>query len=349
MRKVQSFIVLTLIAAGCGSSSSSSDAAVSEAGAVIEAGALADASAAAFEAGRTSTDVAGPVSEAGSSVVDVAGPVSEAGASVVDAAATSEAGGSALDGSTAGGVATAYCTSKLALGSMPDLSGTWVAKLTGAQIVSSPLTKAMHNQNVYYQVFTIQQTGSSITIDGHYCDRTEINDASAIVPVAIPNAWAYTETAIHRTGEIAASGAGYPILKLPALFEAIGAHLASSSDALPTDAADLRVYDQDNDGQPGITIRLSGLVTGSVYSVQSQTTAVSAVAVSSTRLEGAMTFTSNQNVLASDPSTIKTLYSSSTTGPDSAVCASTFVMVKITAADVPNCAVVRAQELALFK
>jgi hypothetical protein len=224
-----------------------------------------------------------------------------------------------------------------------------VAKLTGAQIVNSPLTKAMHNQNVYYQLFTIQQTGNAISMDGHYCDRTEVNDTNAFVPVAIPNAWAYTETVIHRTGEIAASAAGYSVLNLPALFEAIGANLASPSDTLPTAADDPRVYDEDGDGQPGITIRLSGLVTGSVYSAQAQTTTVSAVAVSPTRLEGALTFVSNQNVLASDPSTIKSLYSSSTTAPDSAVCASTFVMVKISAADAPNCASVRAQETTLFK
>ena len=338
MRTPWSAILLTLFVVGCGSNGSSSDAAVSEAGSFSETGSVADVAISVSEAVGLFADAAGSVAEAG-------GLAGEAGGSV------SEAGGSAFDGATTmdGGVATAYCTSKLALASMPDLSGMWVAKLTGAQIVNSPLTKAMHNQNVYYQLFTIQQTGTALTIDGHYCDRTEINDASAIVPVAIPNAWAYTETVIHRTGEIAASAAGYPVLKLSALFEAIGANLASPSDPLPTAADDPRVYDEDNDGQPGITIRLSGLVTGSVYSVQSQTTTVSAVAVSPTRLEGALTFTSNQNILASDPSTIKSLYSSSTTASDSAVCASTFVMVKVTAADAPNCASVRAQETTLFK
>jgi hypothetical protein len=338
MRTPRSFILLTLLVVGCGSNISSSDAAISEAGTFSEAGSTADVAISVDEAGGSHSDVAGSVSEAGGLAVEAGGSVSEAGGSALDSASTTE-----------GGVVTAYCTSKLALASMPDLSGIWVAKLTGAQIVNSPLTKAMHNQNVYYQLFTIQQTGNAITIDGHYCDRTEVNDASAIVPVAIPNAWAYTETVIHRTGEIAASAAGYPVLNLPALFEAIGAHLASPSDTMPTAADDLRVWDEDNDGQPGITIRLSGLVTGSVYSVQSQTTTVSAVAVSPTRVEGALTFVSNQNVLASDPSTIKTLYASSTTAPDSAVCASTFVMVKVTAADAPDCASVRAKEAILFK
>jgi hypothetical protein len=337
MRTTPLFIILPLLAVGCGSSSSPSDAALSEAGTFTEAGSL--------------PDVAISVTEAGGLHVDIAGSVSEAGPAVDVGGSISEAGGSALDGGsvTGGGAATAYCTAKPALTAMPDLSGTWVAKLTGAQIVNSPLTKTMHNQNVYYQLFTIQQTGNAITMDGHYCDRTEVNDTGAFVPVAIPNAWAYTETVIHRTGEIAASAAGYSVLNLPALFEAIGAHLASPSDTLPTAADDLRVWDEDGDGQPGITIRLSGLVTGSVYSAQSQTTTVSAVAVSPTRLEGALTFVSNQNVLASDPSTIKGLYSSSTTAPDTAVCASTFVMVKITAAAAPNCASVRAQETTLFK
>jgi len=352
MRTTRSLVLLTLLAVGCGSSSSPSDAAISEAGTLSEAGtfseagSLADVAISVNEAGGLHADVIGSVSEAGRLASEAGGSISEAGGSV------SEAGGLLPDGAamTDAGAATAYCTSKPALTNVPDLSGVWVAKLTGAQIVTSGFTSPIHNQNVYYQLLTVEQAGNSITIDGRYCDRTEVNDPNASVPVLIPDAWAHTETVVHRTGEITPSATGYSVLTLPELDEVIGANLASATDALPTAADDPRVYDEDSDGQPGITIRLGGaLNNGSVYSVQSQATTVNAVAVSSSRLEGALTFTSNQTVLASNPSTIKGLYAASKTSPDFAVCASTFVMVKVAAADVPTCASLRANEAMLFK
>ena len=310
MRTTRSLVLLTLLAVGCGSSSSPSDAAISEAGTFSEAGSLADA-----------------------------------GGSTVD-----------LGGATEAGAQASYCTAKPALANVTDLTGVWVAKLTGAQIVTSALTKPIHNENVYYQLLTIQQTGTAITVDGRYCDRTEVNDPSASVPVEIPDAWAHTETPIHRTGDFTPGSGGYSVLNLPTLFEAIGARL-TSADTLPTGTDDSRVYDEDNDGNPGITIHLSGLVTGNVYSVQAQTTSILAIPVSANRVEGSLGFASNQTVLASSPSAIKARYESSKTAADFAVCASTFVMVKLAGlgegavdggSDM-SCTQIRADEAKLFQ
>lgn len=295
-----------------------------------------------------------PHAEAAAALPD--GSAADIGKASDDGATSTNVDSAAIDSSLALG----YCTSKPAVAGAIDLSGVWVAKLTGAQIVTSGVTKAIHNKNVYYQLLTIQQAGTTLTVDGRYCDRTEVNDPGAIVPVQIPEAWAHTETPIHRAGDFAPAGGAFPVLTLPSYFEAIGATL-TSTDALPTTASDSRVFDEDKDGNPGITIRLSGLVNGSVYSVQTQTTSVTAVAVASNRMEGALVFASNQTVLASNPSTIATLYASSTTTSDNSACASTFVMVKLAGAaagaqdggsDVTSdvtCAWVRTNETALFQ
>ena len=39
------------------------------------------------------------------------------------------------------------------------------------------------------------------------------------------------------------------------------------SDPLPTEESDARVYDQDRDGYPGVTLNVSGLIEGDIYSV----------------------------------------------------------------------------------
>ena len=263
-----------------------------------------------------------------------------------------------------------YCTSKPALPSVTDLSGTWVARLAGAQIVTAPIVGTMHILSVYYVVLTIDQRGTDLVADGRYCDRTEIDPPGTLAPVVIPDAWAHTETPVHRTGGFATGLDGFPVLTIDPFTEVVGA-LASSADALPSKATDRRLVDQDGDGNPGITIVLNGQsIFGSIYSVQQQTTSVSAIAVAPTRVEGELAFSSKQNVLGSDPATIAALYAQSKTSPDPEVCNGSFVMVKLPDAliagggaqdggDVDGgeamdggtsgCAWVRANEAALFQ
>jgi len=255
----------------------------------------------------------------------VAGCGSSGGGSNPDApVAASEAG------MQEAGLPLPYCTAKPALASVTDLSGTWVARVTGSQIVNAPIVGAIANQNVFYLLVTISQNGAAVAVNGHYCDRAQINAPGTMVPVVIPDAWAHTEKVVSRTGIFAPGADGYSILNLPSVTEIAGALLNAPTDPLPTTASDPRVIDEDNDGHPGITVRLSGQsFAGSLYSVQQQTTAIHAIAVAPDRLEGTLAFTSKQVVLASDPATIAVLYAQSTTSPDFVTCNSGVVLVKV--------------------
>ena len=227
-----------------------------------------------------------------------------------------------------------YCTAKPALANVTNLSGTWVARVVGTLQVSA-LGTTLHPQNVFYILTTVSQSGSDIVADGRYCDRTEIDDKGTLVPVIIPDKWAHTEKPIHRSGSYSRGQDGVPVLNFPDLVEVAGAVLASSAtDPLPTDPSDPRLIDEDGDGHPGITVNLSGIAPGSLYSVQRQTTSVVAVAVASDRLEGSLTFASSQVVVDSNPYSLKGLYAQSTSLPDPTPCSSTFAMVKV--GDVPS-------------
>jgi hypothetical protein len=226
--------------------------------------------------------------------------------------------------------ASPFCTGKAALASGMDLTGTWVARIAGAQVVNAPIVGIMHNQTVLYLLLNITQQGTSVMADGRYCDRIQVNGPGSIAPISIPNAWAHTETAVHRTGTFMLGPDGYPVLKFPQVTEVIGAVLSQPGDPLPTTTADPRVIDEDNDLNPGITIVLSGqALAGSIYAVQSQTTAIDAVAVAPNRLEGALTFSTAQNVLASNPPALAILYSQGSSGADPVLCNSGFAMVKV--------------------
>lgn len=266
-----------------------------------------------------------------------------------------------------------YCTSKSALTSVTDLSGTWVARVVGAQIVNAPTVETIHTQNVSYLLVTISQNGADLVMDGHYCDRLEINPPDALVPVIVPAAWAHTEKMVNRKGTFTAGTDGVSTLAMSEYVELAGALPGPATDPLPKNASELsalQVIDEDGDGNPGITIVLNGQsISGSLYTVQQQTTTISAIAVASDRVEGSLTFDSLQNILASNPSSIAALYALSITATDPIACSSSFAMVKIaeaqaldggaadggeadggTAVDggAVGCAWVRAKEAVLF-
>jgi len=225
------------------------------------------------------------------------------------------------------------CTSKPAVAGVTDLSGTWVARVTAAQVVTAPIVGVMRNQYVLTMLVTITQTGTEIVADGWNCDRLQVNEPTAVAPVVIPEIWAHTETPVHRTGTFAVGAEGHPILHLHAATEVIGAMLSSPAACLPTQSTDVGVYDQDKDGKPGITIVLSGQsLAGTICAVQTQTTVVDAIAVSAGRVEGDLRFLAQQNVLESDPPSLGQLYSMGTTGPDPILCNSGFVMVRVAGA-----------------
>jgi len=236
-----------------------------------------------------------------------------------------------------------YCTSKPALASVTDLSGTWVVRMVGSQIVSPGFVSPFGTQSFFYLLMTIKQTGTDVVADGRYCNRIEIDSPKSIAPVTISEAWAHTEKSIHRTGTFAPVNDGTPVLNFTPSVEVAGAVINPSIETLPTSATDPRVIDEDGDGHPGITVTLSGsMVSGSLYSAQEQTTSVLAIAVAPDRVEGSLAFSSIQNVLGSNPASLsdpKSLVGAALTKPgttttDPVLCNSTFVMVKIATAPV---------------
>ena len=236
------------------------------------------------------------------------------------------------------------CTSKPALASVTDLSGTWVVHMEGSQVVTPGFVSPFSTQSSYYLLMTIKQTGTTVVADGRYCDRIEIDPPKSIAPVTIPDRWAHTEKPIHRTGKFALGNDGIFVLDFSPSVEIAGAVLVDPAvESLPTSADDPRVVDEDGDGHPGLTVTLGGsLVKGSLYTAQRQTTSVHAIAVAPDRVEGSLAFSSIQNVLGSDPSSISdpntlvgaALTKPGTTSPDPILCNSTYVMVKI--ADAPG-------------
>ncbi|MEE2788535.1 MAG: hypothetical protein VX589_14425 [Myxococcota bacterium] len=73
---------------------------------------------------------------------------------------------------------------------------------------------------------------------------------------------------------------------------------------LPTQVDDHRVFDQDDDGQPGVTVRLTGFLQGTLYLIQRIISRLSGTATER-RMEGFARWSSEEVVLAANPELLK--------------------------------------------
>lgn len=272
-----------------------------------------------------------------------------------DASITEGGGAVDLSESQEAGIPVAgYCTSKPAIPTVTNVSGTWVIRALATQQVSV-IGMILHPQTLFYMVTTMSQSGTTVTASGFYCDRAEIDQPGSLVTVVMPDKWAHTEKVMNRSGTLAVGTAGVPILSFGPLVELAGALPAPDTDALPSTTTDPRVIDEDQDGHPGLTVNVTGTVTGSLYSVQRQVTSIAAIPVAADRFEGALAFSSEQKVLDSTPPQLTNLYANATTVTDPSPCSSTFAMVKVAEATATldagpavSCEWVRQNEAVLF-
>jgi hypothetical protein len=238
------------------------------------------------------------------------------------------------------------CTTEPPADPAPVLTGRWAIQTIASRYVpATGLTSAFYTRTVSVLLADQTQTGTDVSMSARYCAQAA-EDPESLAHVIIPEGNVASLKPFVRNGTYTMSSAGAEVLLFPSFVEVIGATLANpESDPLPTDASDPNVIDQDQDGNPGITIKLSGLASGDLYVVQRQTSTWTGIAVSADRVEGHYGFISEQNILASVPATLKALASQVAIG-DPNLCASTFVMVRVGATT--TCADVLADATNLF-
>jgi hypothetical protein len=240
--------------------------------------------------------------------------------------------------------ATAVCSSPVHPEILPDLSGTWAEQQILSEFAALPLVGEVARTSTIVLRVTIEQNGSALTQRWTYC-ATEIDNGSAIASTVIPDAF------LVSLGEVAAEAALDASVS-PARFvqpwttEVRGATLGDPErDPLPTRADDARVVDQDGDGKPGLTARVSalGIFGGDVYIVQRVRTRLIGTLVSPDRIEGLVEWSTEQVTLgASNPLFLGTLPSR----PDPAVESSFFVLARVDPAW--TCAEILARRAELF-
>jgi len=194
-----------------------------------------------------------------------------------------------------------------------DLSGVWAMVQSTSEIVRIPIVGERTRTTATHLRLIIEQSDDAFSVLETHC-ATNIDDGTMMVNTTIPDAFLHslgvTERAAHlelvskidqSTGNLSPERR----IVFPWSTQVLGARLKDpDNEALPTDVADPRVFDQDNDGHPGMTVRVEimGLISGEVYVVQRNRNRLIGTVISAVFIRGTIEWETEQVILgASSP------------------------------------------------
>lgn len=212
-----------------------------------------------------------------------------------------DAGGDAEDGVATGGAPAPDAPDAAA--SPTELTGTWAQRQVTVSNVDVPVVGTTRTPTVSLLLVEATPAGTPGVFDLHLttCGITMGSDADPARTV-VPDAFVAALPAVVRRAVIGDDGT----YTVDWLTQVHGARLADpENDALPTSADDPRVVDQDGDGRPGLTVRVTGLVDGEVYVAQrGRDRMVGRFAEG--RVDGLVEWTSEQAVLDAEVELLRT-------------------------------------------
>ncbi len=174
------------------------------------------------------------------------------------------------------------------------LSGFWAQQTVMSSLSKVPIIGQITTATKTIQKVVISGTSPNYTVTSTPC-TVEMESSSSSVKTVVPDAFVRGLVTTERT--LTTSGNSFD---MPRFWEARGIRLDNvETDVLPTNKTDTRIFDQDADGKPGMTIRITGLISGEVYVIQRGFTQLAGT-LNNARLDGLMVWADEQVVLGSD-------------------------------------------------
>lgn len=176
-------------------------------------------------------------------------------------------------------------------GSAANLTGTWARAVITTAESSAPMIGSVTTTNTRIFLDLVVQESGSIQVESLLCDmsvETSTGMASTVVPSAFVEA-------VGRSSWQAAVNAG--TLFSPTTYATLGMSELGPDDALPESAADPRILDPDADGQPGMTIEVTGLAGGEMYFVQRGWREFESTRLTGTTIDGTVRWDTTRVVL----------------------------------------------------
>lgn len=194
-----------------------------------------------------------------------------------------------------------------------DLSGVWAMVQITSEIVGIPIVGNRTRTTTTHLRLIMEQNDGALSVLEMNCG-TNIDDGTMMVNTTIPDAFLHSLGVTERAARLELVSGMDPATETPSLerrivfpwnTQVLGARLEDSeNEALPMDEADPRVFDQDNDGHPGMTVRVEimGLISGEVYVVQRNRNRLIGTVISPGFIRGTIEWETEQVILgASSP------------------------------------------------
>ena len=182
-----------------------------------------------------------------------------------------------------------------------------------SEIVRIPIVGNRTRTNTTHLRLIIEQRDDALSVLESNCG-TDIDDGTIMVNTTIPDAFLRSLGVTERAARLELVSATDPSTGNPAperriVFpwstQVLGVRLMDpENEALPTDVSDPRVFDQDGDGHPGMTVRVKimGLISGEVYVVQRNRNRLIGTVISPEFFRGTIEWETEQVILgASSP------------------------------------------------
>ncbi len=184
---------------------------------------------------------------------------------------------------------------------IPDLAGTW-SGITVATMNSriGPIG-GFRTSTTSRLILEIEQEGKNLEISVHTCS-VEMNSTNPVVKTSLSDAFVGSLGVVVRPAMIREKDGTFEFV-VYRQYSAQGVRLRDLEyETLPEDRSDPRITDQDNDGNPGFTVTVSGLVSGEVYVIQRGWDYLSGPIEDDNHIEGHIQWHSEQRVVAASRS-----------------------------------------------
>ena len=213
-----------------------------------------------------------------------------------------------------------------ALAAPPSLSGQWVMLQVYPRIALVPMVGVSTQTSFVVQQVDIEQDALSLEVLASYCFTT-IEESSPLATTEIPDAFMQSIRPAPDTARLQEEDGQFTFQQDTHL-EIRGAMLEKpETEDLPTEAGDPRVFDQDGDGAPGmsVNINLLGALEEQIYVVQRFQYTLEGSVVSPDRIEGLVEWADEQVILAA---TNPMLLAGSESEPDPDPSKHVFIMLR---------------------
>ncbi|MBT6434467.1 MAG: hypothetical protein HOK28_15315 [Deltaproteobacteria bacterium] len=148
----------------------------------------------------------------------------------------------------------------------PLFEGTYAFKKWVTTLQEVPMMGSSENVTTGWGYTQITFDGTDLWLTEHGChvESTGMDAVSTEIPDAIPQSMvpAPVKLLVWKEGETVRWEREQAVML-------VGVELDNPlTDELPGDASDERIFDQDGDGNPGVTVKVAGFISGDIYVVQ---------------------------------------------------------------------------------